>query len=147
MKANDNVTKFKQKNNKIERIFILMLNKYFNLNIVPCVSEDDKFLKYVYYGEKTPESTDEEEDFVSAWVLCQWRVRAGGGAEGGVRHGNVSRGINCGRTCTVGLISTACYIYRSAASVGSDSRGRIACRVDIQVSRIHCSAAGGHKTA
>lgn len=68
MKANDNVTKFKQKNNKIERIFILMLNKYFNLNIVPCVSENDKFLKYVYYGEKTPESTDEEEDFVEFTV-------------------------------------------------------------------------------
>jgi hypothetical protein len=64
MKTNDSITKFKQKNNKIERLFILMLNKYFNLNIVPCVNDDNKFLKYVYYGEKTPESTDEEEDYV-----------------------------------------------------------------------------------
>ena len=61
MKINDSVTKFKQKNNKIERLFILMLNKYFNLNIVPCVSEDDKFLKYVYYGLPASEDADGED--------------------------------------------------------------------------------------
>lgn len=61
MKKNDTIAKFKLKTNKIERLFILAFNNYFNTMVCPEFNEDDKFNKYVFYGELISNNPEEEE--------------------------------------------------------------------------------------
>ena len=61
MKANDTLAKYNTKKNKLERLFILAINKYFDVAICPEFNDKDKFVRYVYMNKPINTETDEED--------------------------------------------------------------------------------------
>ena len=63
MKKNDALVKYNMKNNKLERLFILAINNYYEVAICPEFTEDDKFIQYVYMDNPLVGTDSEEQEY------------------------------------------------------------------------------------
>ena len=63
MKKNDTLVKYNTKNNKLERLFILAINNYYEVAICPEFTEDDRFIQYVYMDNPLVNTNSEEQEY------------------------------------------------------------------------------------